>query len=65
MIQYELEVTVNSMGVPRPVLFYYPPDQLVKGLSDLAKAYGHFDQWTVVITKIYPPAPGDNRENAQ
>jgi hypothetical protein len=52
--EYELEVTVHSMNVePQPHFYYFPLDELSEGLSYVARNYGHYDQWAVVITSVY------------
>lgn len=50
--EYELEVTVNSMNVGTQV-YYFPLDQLAEGMKFVALRYGHYDQWSVVITRVF------------
>lgn len=51
MMEWKLEVTVNSMNAGTQ-LYYFPLDELARGLSFVAANYGHYDQLTVVITRV-------------
>lgn len=50
-MEWKLEVTVNSMNAGTQ-LYYFPLDELARGLSFVAANYGHYDQLTVVITRV-------------
>jgi hypothetical protein len=51
-MEYELEVTVNSMPAGTQI-YYFPLNKLVEGLEYVVRTYGHYDQWSVVVTKVY------------
>ena len=57
-MEFELEVTVNSMG-NRTDLHYF--SDLNIGFAYVARRYGHFDQVSIVVTRIYHP---DDRKEA-
>lgn len=48
-MEFELEVTVHSMN-RGPTLYYF--EDLTEGLAYVARHYGHYDQWSVVITHV-------------